>query len=66
MDPNVSKALSLLAAKFESEGRPIEALHCLHALLLSRLLPDQEAKARVQTGRLMLEHTSTTPRAAAC
>ncbi|KAF5840256.1 hypothetical protein DUNSADRAFT_17359 [Dunaliella salina] len=58
MDPNVVMALGVLASKFESEGRPMEALHCLHALLLSRLLPDQEAKARVQTGRLMLEHTT--------
>lgn len=58
MDANVCNALTLLAAKLEKEKRPLEALHCLRALLMSKLLPDQEARVRVAAGRLQLEHTS--------
>lgn len=49
--------LVLLATKFEEEGRPMQAIHCLYALLRARLLPDQEAKARLSLGRLLLQHT---------
>lgn len=51
-------ALVLLAARFEAEGNPLQAIHCLLALLKSRnLAPDQEARARLSLGRLLIDHT---------
>ena len=55
---SVVAALGLLAAKFEQEGHPLQALHCLRALQQSRLLPDQQAKARLH---FRLHISSCTP-----
>ncbi len=55
---SVSEALSLLASKFERDGCPLPAIHCLQGLVgLKGLLPDFEARARAKLGRLLLYHT---------
>ncbi|GAX77372.1 hypothetical protein CEUSTIGMA_g4818.t1 [Chlamydomonas eustigma] len=50
-------ALSLLAIKFEQDGFPLHAIHCLQGLITLRLLPEQEARVRCKLGHLLVNHT---------
>jgi hypothetical protein len=52
-----SDALSLLAIRFEQDGFPLHAIHCLQGLLSLKLLPEQEARARCKLGHLLVNHT---------
>lgn len=50
--------LEMLASRFEAQGHPLRAIHCLECALASALLlPDQEARLRARLGRLLLRHT---------
>ena len=51
-------ALGFLASSLEIDGKPLQSLHCLLAALGLKPLPDAEAKARCQIGRLLLAHTN--------
>ncbi|GFR44019.1 hypothetical protein Agub_g5174, partial [Astrephomene gubernaculifera] len=55
--PNLPDALAILATSYDRDGFPIQAIHCLQALVKQQLPPDFEAKARLHLGRLLLEHT---------
>ena len=50
-------ALYLLSNRFEHDGFPMPAMHCLQGLLSLKLLPEQEVRARCRLGSLLLRHT---------
>jgi hypothetical protein len=52
-----AQALDALAAKFEAENCPQQAVACLLGLLGQSLLPDAEVRARLQLARLLMRHT---------
>lgn len=53
------EVLGELATHFEATGQPVQAIHCLTALLAqTQLMPDVEVRARLALGRLLLLHTS--------
>ncbi|KAG2438757.1 hypothetical protein HXX76_005301 [Chlamydomonas incerta] len=53
----LAEGLIIVAASYENDGCPIQALHCYQALVNQVLPPDVEVKARLNLARLMLEHT---------
>ncbi|PNG99060.1 hypothetical protein TSOC_015171, partial [Tetrabaena socialis] len=57
MTSQIADALDILSAAYERDGCPIQALHCLQALVNQPLPPDAEAAARLRLARLLLEHT---------
>lgn len=57
MQTNTAECLGLLAIQFEADGHPLQAIHCLMAMLGQRLMTDMEARARLNLGRLLMEHT---------
>lgn len=57
MAQKLAEGLIVLAASYENDGCPIQALHCYHALVNQVLPPDVEVKARLNLARLMLQHT---------
>lgn len=65
MAQQVSDALTLMAASYEQDGCPIQAINCLVALVGQQkgLTPDAEAKARLHLARLLLGHTANTKEA---
>ena len=56
-DEATADALGLLASNLEHQGCPLQAINCLQARISLKLLPDQEARARISLGRLLLMHT---------
>ena len=58
-----AEALFLLAGKFEADGFPLQAIHCLLGLHGLTLLPDQEVRTRCSLGRMLLQHTHSTRQA---
>ncbi len=53
----LAEALAQLAVTFERDGNPIQAIHCLQALVDQKQTADREAIARLHLGRLLLQHT---------
>lgn len=53
----LADALAELAVTFERDENPIQAIHCLQALVDQKQTADREAIARLHLGRLLLQHT---------
>ena len=52
-----AEALFLLASKFEIDGFPMQAMHCLQGMIGIKLLPELKVRARCRLGRMLLTHT---------
>jgi len=62
---SVAELLSRLANRNAALGQYMDAIKCLTALISLKCLPAEEARARLQLARLLLEHTTNRHEASA-
>jgi hypothetical protein len=68
LSPDAILALTAAAASLEAEGRSMEAIHCLLALLghTDGLTPLQQAQIRLKLGTLLLDCTANIKVSGSC